>query len=450
MVRQPFDYETNPTALKQLFVPAQLSQSEWSRLCQTKPDNQSLLRWILANENGSNPHLLDFLQDLCNVSEITEWNPMAVPTKGAEESILRDNGFRFLDRQTVCGGPDLPPNLHAYLGEASKRWRWVLVAPDDGVKTDHPPSPNAYGKHKPASASVIENVENILFEALAQNATDIHFEKSKNQLNVRIAQGHRLTSIGTWNDSVADKWIRIIKEASGLKLDGHILPEDGRLELRQGNVNVSMRVGRIPTVDGESIVLRLNEGTQHLPSMSYLGIPHELQSLLTDTLLHDPGLILFTGITGSGKTTSACALLHSLNTRNLKRITIEDPIEYTLPGVQQSSVDATSGWSFETALKAYLRQDPDIILIGEIRDRETARMACRAGLTGHAILGTLHSRDIQSAWNRLQAWGLEPSLLMEAVRVIIHQSLTGTTSGKDLNARFEWSCPRPEWIASAS
>jgi type II secretory ATPase GspE/PulE/Tfp pilus assembly ATPase PilB-like protein len=450
MVRQPFDYETNSVALKHLFVPAHFSESNWSQLCETKPDKQSLLGWILAKEEGSDSPLLDFLKDLCNVSEIAEWNPKSIPMKGAEEGILRDNGFQILDEKTVCGGPDLPPNLHAYLGEASKRWRWVLVAPGDCGKVEQTLSPTAYEKYNRASASALENVEDILFEALAQNATDIHFEKSKNILNVRIGQGHRLTSIGTWRDSVADKWIRIIKEASGLKFDGHVLPEDGRLELSQGPVNVSMRVGRIPTVDGESIVLRLNEGSQHLPSMSYLGIPDKLQALLTDTLLHDPGLILFTGITGSGKTTSACALLQSLTARNLKLITIEDPIEYTLPGVQQSSVNDASGWSFDNALKAYLRQDPDIILIGEIRDRESARIACRAGLTGHAILGTLHSRDIRSAWNRLQAWGLEPSLLTEAVRVIVHQSLTGTTNGKDLTATFKWSCPQPEWIASAS
>lgn len=450
MVRPPFDYETNITALKHLFVPALLSESDWSRLCQTKPDKQSLLGWILANEDRSAPHVLDFLKDLCNVSEIATWKPATIPAKGAEEGILRDNGFRFLDEQTVCGGPDLPPDLHAYLGEASKRWRWVLVAPADCRQASQTPSPNAYGKHGPAPPSITEDVENILFEALAQNATDIHFEKSKNQLTVRVGHGQRLTSLGTWSGSVADKWIRIIKEAAGFKLDGYVLPEDGRLELSQGTVNVSMRVGRIPIVDGESIVLRLNEGNRYLPSMSHLGIPPELQALLTDTLLHDPGLILFTGITGSGKTTSACALLQSMTKRNLKLITIEDPIEYTLHSVQQSSVDDASGWSFEQALKAYLRQDPDVILIGEIRDRESARVACRAGLTGHAILGTLHSRDIVSAWNRLQAWGLAPSLLMEAVRIIVHQSLTGTTSGKELKATFKWSCPQPEWIASAS
>lgn len=444
-MRPPFPYEEDPILLRRLCVPDLLHPEEWAALVATQPSGQPLIHWICETAPARREALLALLLDAAGHPEQVPWQGEDRGVMGAEAAILRANGFTILGPKRICGGPDLPPDLFALLGPASQHWEWCLVSPFESLASvSSSPAARPEDTNRAGPSDVADpGLEALLWEALSRGARDIHFERHGSQLHVRYHNGARMIRLGQWGAPVAERWVRVLKQMSGLHPDGQVLPEDGRLEVGGHRGRVSMRVGRVPTVDGESLVLRLTGDSGTLPDLESLGMPPALRWALSDALSNDPGLILFCGVTGSGKTTSACALLAAFNDCGLKRMTIEDPVEYILPGVQQSSVDVDAGWTFAAALRAYLRQDPDVILIGELRDATSAQMACRAALTGHCVLATLHAGSIPAALDRLGAWQISPALLTETVRLVVHQHLAFPEEARSPQACFSWETASP-------
>ena len=224
------------------------------------------------------------------------------------------------------------------------------------------------------------------------------------------------------------KWVHSgiiarIKILSDLKLDEHRLPQDGRFKVSATGYNVSFRVSIIPTYDGEKAVLRLLNEKTSLLSLEQLGFQPKVLPLVKRNIKKPHGLILVTGPTGSGKTTTLYAILNVLNRPEVNITTIEDPIEYRMQGINQSQVNPKIGYTFANGLRAYLRQDPDIIMVGEIRDKETAEIAIHAALTGHLVLSTLHTNDAPTTLPRLSEMGIPAFLVASTVNVIVAQRL---------------------------
>lgn len=270
---------------------------------------------------------------------------------------------------------------------------------------------------------VIRIVDTLLEYAVLENASDIHIEPTEKQVTVRYRIDGVLKNVMTLPKSVHAGVIARIKILSNLKLDEHRLPQDGRFKVRNKEFNVSFRVSTIPAQDGEKIVLRLLNETTGLLSLEQLGFLDQPLEIVKRNISKPHGIILVTGPTGSGKTTTLYAILNILNQSEVNITTIEDPIEYKLAGVNQSQVNTKIGYTFAAALRAYLRQDPDIIMVGEIRDKETAEIAIHAALTGHLVLSTLHTNDAPSTLPRINEMGVPSFLVSSTANVIIAQRL---------------------------
>lgn len=250
-------------------------------------------------------------------------------------------------------------------------------------------------------APVIEFVNNLMAQAVDQRASDIHIEPEKLQVQIRFRVDgvlyRRLTLPPERFRAIASR----IKLVSGMDIAEQRLPQDGRLETRVGGEEIDIRVSALPGVYGESLVLRLLPKEKQRFSLDTLGLSAEGVSHLSQ-LAHEPhGIVLVTGPTGSGKSTTLYSLLEATNRGDRKIITVEDPVEYRLPGITQIQTQEEIGLSFAATLRSILRQDPDVVMIGEIRDRETAEIAIQASLTGHLVLSTLHTNDAVSAFTRL-------------------------------------------------
>jgi type II secretory ATPase GspE/PulE/Tfp pilus assembly ATPase PilB-like protein len=204
------------------------------------------------------------------------------------------------------------------------------------------------------------------------------------------------------------------------------LPQDGRIKMSMGGKVVDLRVSALPSVYGESMVMRILDKSGLMLGLGQLGFSPDDQRTWETLLGHATGVILVTGPTGSGKTTTLYASLHTLNTPNRKIITVEDPVEYQLTGINQVQINHKIGWKFSRALRAIFRQDPDIVMVGEIRDQETAEIAIKAALTGHLVFSTLHTNDTSSSFTRLIDVGIKPFLVASGVRAILAQRLVRT------------------------
>lgn len=272
-------------------------------------------------------------------------------------------------------------------------------------------------------APVIELVNNMLAQAMDQRASDVHVEPEEQLFNVRLRIDGilhtRMTLPASRYPAVASR----IKLISGMDIAERRLPQDGRLSARVSGREVDIRVSSVPAVHGESLVMRLLPKERQDLSLERLGLsPRDL--LLFRTWAREPhGIVLVTGPTGSGKSTTLYAVLEEMNQRDRKMITVEDPVEYQVGGVTQIQANADIGYTFARALRAILRQDPDVIMIGEIRDLETAEIAVQSALTGHLVLSTLHTNDAVSAFTRLIDMGVEPFLVASSVRAVQAQRL---------------------------
>ncbi len=270
---------------------------------------------------------------------------------------------------------------------------------------------------------VIRLVNDILFRALQMRASDVHVHPYETKLQIRYRVDGILYDVLSLNKNVLPLIISRIKVMAGMDIAERRLPQDGRSSVRLGQREVDLRVSTVPTSFGERCVLRILDKSSGVYGLDELGLwPDDLKKL--DSLLNRAhGVIFVTGPTGSGKSTSLYAYLNRINSAEKNVITIEDPIEYQLEGISQIQVASKKGMTFATSLRHVLRQDPDVIMIGEVRDVETARMAIQSSLTGHLVFSTLHTNDAAGAVTRLLDLGVEPYLVSSSLIAIIAQRL---------------------------
>jgi len=274
-------------------------------------------------------------------------------------------------------------------------------------------------------AAVVRFVTDVITQAVDDQATDIHFEPQEGQLRIRYRVDGLLVPVSVPENLLRfqDAIISRVKIMARLNISERRLPQDGRINFKAAGTTLDIRVSTIPTIYAESISLRLLNKKKEAYTMDKLGMSAEEQNQIKQVLDYPHGIILVTGPTGSGKSTSLNAFLRQINSTDLRIITIEDPIEYEVPGVNQMQVRSEIGLTFASALRHVLRQDPDVIMVGEIRDRETADIAIRASLTGHLVFSTLHTNDAPGAITRLVDMGIEPFLVASAIELVIAQRL---------------------------
>ncbi len=270
---------------------------------------------------------------------------------------------------------------------------------------------------------VVKIVDSLIFHAILQNASDIHIEPGEKELAVRYRIDGLLHDAMVLEKSAAPGITARIKVLANLKLDEKRLPQDGRFKIEQNGEKISFRVSTLPTFFGEKTVMRiLKENTQGF-SLESMGFHGEGLERIYNSLKQKTGMVLATGPTGSGKTTTLYTMLELLNKPEVNISTVEDPIEYQMPRVNQTQVKPEIGLSFANGLRSLLRQDPDIIMVGEIRDGETAGLAVNASLTGHLVLSTIHTNSAAGAIPRMVDMGVEPFLITATVKTIIAQRL---------------------------
>ncbi len=274
-----------------------------------------------------------------------------------------------------------------------------------------------------SDAPVIKLVNLILSQAVRDGASDIHVEPYKDQVKIRKRVDGILYDMLAPQKHVQAKLISRIKIMAKMDIAEKRLPQDGRIEIRIADKNIDLRVSSLPTAFGERVVMRLLDKSNVLLSLEQLGMSPRDLKLLMKLIKAPHGIVLVTGPTGSGKTTSLYSALSVLNQPDVNIITVEDPIEYQINGISQVQVNAKIDLTFANGLRTIVRQDPDIILVGEIRDIETAEMAIQAALTGHLVFSTLHTNDAASAVTRLIDMGVEPFLVSSSVNAIMAQRL---------------------------
>lgn len=275
-------------------------------------------------------------------------------------------------------------------------------------------------------APIIRLINAVLTQAVKENASDIHVEPFENRLVIRFRVDGVLREVLQSKRTVAPLVVSRIKVMSKLDIAEKRLPQDGRISLRVAGRSVDVRVSTIPSGHGERVVLRILDKQAGRFDLGQLGMDPRTQGLV-DELIHKPhGIILVTGPTGSGKTTTLYAALERLNDNTRNIMTVEDPIEYYIDGIGQTQVNTKVEMTFARGLRAILRQDPDVVMVGEIRDLETAQVAVQASLTGHLVLSTLHTNTAVGAMTRLRDMGIEPFLLSSSLIGVVAQRLVRT------------------------
>ncbi len=275
------------------------------------------------------------------------------------------------------------------------------------------------------NAAIIRFVNEVIHRAIAERATDIHFEPLRDDIQIRYRIDGELVPVRLPDNlvRVQDAIISRLKIMAKLNISEKRRPQDGRITFADGKTEMDIRVSTFPTMYAESVSLRLlNEKSQPL-SVRELGLLEDDEDKVNQALARPHGIILVTGPTGAGKSTSLTAFLRKINHPERRIITVEDPVEYEVPGVNQTQIHHDIGLDFSAALRHILRQDPDVIMVGEIRDRETADIGIRASLTGHLVLSTLHTNDAPGALTRLIDMDIEPFLIASSVEMIIAQRL---------------------------
>jgi len=270
---------------------------------------------------------------------------------------------------------------------------------------------------------IIKLINGIISQAVKNRASDIHFEPYENTLIVRFRVDGILKEILKQDSKISSVLISRIKIISGLDISERRLPQDGRVSLSLGDKDIDVRVSTLPSSYGERIVLRLLDKQASQINIDDLGLPSVILKNYKSSLKNSEGIILFTGPTGSGKTTTLYSGLRHLSDSSQNILTVEDPIEYTLNGIGQTQVNTKTGYTFAKGLRAILRQDPDVVMVGEMRDVETAQIGIQASLTGHLVLSTVHTNSAVAAITRLRDMGIESFLLASSLRTVISQRL---------------------------
>jgi len=275
---------------------------------------------------------------------------------------------------------------------------------------------------KSLNASATELLEIILVGAIYLNSSDIHIEPTEENAKIRIRVDGVLHDLIILDLQIYKTLVSRIKLLSHLKLNVTNRPQDGRFTILMAETTIEIRVSTLPAEYGETIVLRILN-PKNLIEIEALGLRKDLVEIFEKEIKRPNGMIIVTGPTGSGKTTTLYAILKRINSPEIKIITIEDPVEYHLKGLAQTQVDPTRGYTFASGLRSIMRQDPDVILVGEIRDLETAEIACQAALTGHLVFSTLHTNDAAGAIARLIDLGVRPISIAPAINMVVAQRL---------------------------
>jgi len=276
-------------------------------------------------------------------------------------------------------------------------------------------------------APIIKLLNQIMINAVKSEASDIHFESQDNFFLIRFRIDGKLRLFKQYPKSLQEPIIARVKVMSMLDVSETRRPQDGRINVKVGNRNVDLRVSIIPSMFGEKAVLRILEKTKSLITLGDIGVPEVWLSKLRNYLAQPNGIILVTGPTGSGKTTTLYASLLEMDRSEKNIMTIEEPVEYDIEGITQVQVNPAVDLSFSNALRSFLRQDPDVILVGEIRDEETAKASVQASLTGHLVLSTLHTNDSPTAVARLIEMNIEPFLISSSLSLVVGQRLIRKT-----------------------
>ncbi|EKD43204.1 MAG: hypothetical protein ACD_72C00411G0005 [uncultured bacterium] len=331
--------------------------------------------------------------------------------------------IEFLHRKTglepviyITTPSDLKDAIRRYHAELKDEF--LVVRQDNGEEA-------AQGDLKKAAEElpIINIVNSILEHAVYENASDIHIEPEEKEVMIRYRIDGILKAVMTLPKNVQNGITARIKILSNLKLDEHMIPQDGRFKILIQEEKLAFRVSILPVYDGEKIVMRLlHEGAKSL-TLDELGFLPSAKSKLESAIKKPHGMILVTGPTGSGKTTTLYSVLGILNQPGVNISTVEDPIEYRVNGVNQSQINPKVGFTFASGLRSLLRQDPNIIMVGEIRDQETADISINAAMTGHLVLSTLHTNDAPTTLPRLIDMGIAPFLVAYTVNIIIAQRL---------------------------
>jgi type II secretion system protein E len=430
-----------------------------------------LKAWRVAAQNGSQDSLVGFLSRECGLSEekflqqlatALKWPYVDLPrlsvppevrarisTKVAFQYSVLPVAFENEVLQVAVADPFDPSMLNAVefdagcavqfalcpraeIEKALKKYYGVGAETLDEIATDEPLE-LLVGEDKEITegdqeASVIKFVNQIIWEAFKDRATDIHFEPCEDELRIRYRIDGILhqTPMPPQLKRYQAALISRIKVMSGMNISEKRLPQDGRINVRIKGEELDIRVSTVPTVYGESVSLRLLTRGKIFLSLDKLGFSPLEEQAIREIIVKPHGILLVTGPTGSGKSTSLYAFLSTINSIQKRIITIEEPVEYELKGINQIAVRSDIGLTFAVGLRHILRQDPNVIMVGEIRDLETAEIAIRAALTGHLVFSTLHTNDAPSAFTRLIDMGIEPFLVASSVEAVMAQRLVRT------------------------
>jgi type IV pilus assembly protein PilB len=310
--------------------------------------------------------------------------------------------------------------LENYRGDVDAELNEVI----DIQRDDNTENTEAVNQEDVAENSPIAQTVNLLLEyAIRSNASDVHIEPRENFIQIRYRIDGVLKEVNRLPRNVLNALVSRIKILSNLKIDERRVPQDGRFKIKVGGKQYALRVSTIPVSDGEKTVIRILDESNQAVSLESLGYWGKSLESINSALTESNGMILITGPTGSGKSTSLFSALTILNTPDVNISTVEDPVEYKIPGVNQTQTNSKAGMTFANGLRALLRQDPNIIMIGEIRDNETADLGVQAALTGHLVFSTLHTNDAATCLPRLLDMGIEPFLIASIVRSVVGQRL---------------------------
>ncbi|MGI6294529.1 MAG: GspE/PulE family protein [Armatimonadota bacterium] len=319
-----------------------------------------------------------------------------------------------LDRAYGTGGEDITASIEEAIGD-------VEVQAESDAQDDL-----AEERRQSTQAPVVKTVNLVLQEAVKQRASDIHFEPRANNLEIRYRLDGALQHIRNLPKQLQPAILSRIKIMADMDIAEKRLPQDGRIKIKIANKLVDLRISSLPTQYGERIVIRILDRSAQQISIDSLGFNEDELTVFNRLIRKPYGIVLVTGPTGSGKTTTLYSALNEIKSVETNIMTCEDPIEYELDGISQSAINVRAGLTFAAQLRAILRQDPDIILVGEIRDQETAEVAFQAAMTGHLVFSTLHCNDAASAITRLIDMGVEPYLIGSSVVGVIAQRLIRT------------------------
>lgn len=337
--------------------------------------------------------------------------------------IKKRSGLKILPR--ITDSPSIRSALVQYRKSLQAEFNTILQKDSKGLKNTGEEGEKSEQELKQMAEDlpVVQIVDSLIFHAILQNASDIHIEPGENDLMVRYRIDGILHDAMKLEKSASAGITARIKVLSNLKLDEKRLPQDGRFKIDQDGQKVSFRVSTLPTFYGEKTVMRILKENSHGFTLEGLGFHGEALERIHESLKQKTGMVLATGPTGSGKTTTLYTMLDILNRPEVNISTVEDPIEYQMPRVNQTQVKPEIGLTFANGLRSLLRQDPDIVMVGEIRDGETAGLAINASLTGHLVLSTIHTNSAAGAIPRLIDMGVEPFLIISTVKTIIAQRL---------------------------